>query len=128
MHFSSLTINRQTYYLLFLFICLNILTNCKTTGNQIRVKGRASNQGKLGACIFTRDSMLYQINDMYKWPREYEGKKLLVKGRLRVIPDMPIPCDECQWIFGKQYIIDSAAYRVTIFGHRRKEEKDQEPN
>jgi hypothetical protein len=113
------------YRIMFLFIGLTLLSNCKTQNDAISIRGRAYSFSKSGACIVTRDDKCYYIEDMYKWPDKFEAKKLLVKGKLRIVCDTATlpPDEERQRFIGCQNIIDSATYRVTIFGVIKKELK-----
>lgn len=117
-----------TYYSIYLLCGLTFLSNCKSKSDEITIRGRAYSYGKMGACLRTKRGKNYQINDMYDWPAKYEAKKLVVKGKFRIYCDTTpmLPDEERQRIFGCQYFLDSAKYRVTIFGFFKKELKIEE--
>jgi hypothetical protein len=118
-------IKRLPYNIIFLFLGLTLLSNCKTQNGTTAIRGRAYSSTKAGAYIVTRDNKCYYIDAMHEWPPEYEAKKLLVKGKLRLVCDTAIlpPNVERQRFIGCQNIIDSATYRLTIFGPNKKELK-----
>jgi hypothetical protein len=110
--------------LLRLFIVILLFAQCKTGENKIRVKGRAENS-KAGACVFTNDDQLYFITGMREWPEKYFKKKLVVKGKLSVVYDTATTVGlERQRIRVKKSI-DSASYRMSIFGFIKKYEKQE---
>jgi hypothetical protein len=111
--------------IIFLFLGLTLVSSCKTQNDTISIRGRAYSLGKAGACIITRDDKCYYIDAMHEWPHKYESKNLSVKGKLRLVCDTAIlsPDVERQRFNGCQNIIDSASYRLTIFGLNKKELK-----
>ena len=105
---------------LILFFATLLLTQCKTNENEIRVRGRAYHS-KPSACIVTKDDEIYYIPDLDEWPEKYSERKLLVKGKLNIIYDTSTTDNqERQRIYIKRDI-DSAKYRITIFGFIKKQ-------
>jgi len=119
-------IKKLPYYIIFLVAGMTLLSNCKTQDDAIRIRGRAYNFSKSGACLITSDDKCYYIDNLYEWPSKFEERTILVKGKLRIVCDttrLP-PEEEYQRIIGCQSIIASAKYRIAIRGMIKKEYKN----
>ena len=103
-------------YQIILFFILQLLIQCKTSENKIRVKGRAYNS-KVGATVQAKDGKIYFINNIAEWPKKYYEKKLIVKGKLSVVYDTSKMGNQERQRIAVKRNIDSAKYRVAIFGN-----------
>jgi hypothetical protein len=105
---------------LILFLSILLFTQCKTSENTIRVRGRAYHS-KAGACIVTKKEQIYYIKGLREWPKKYSEKKLVVTGKYTVVYDTSTTDNQERQRIRVKRDIDSAKYRVTIFGFIRKQ-------